>query len=65
MDVDFLLVVHSFASWSEILLPEISVCALIFCIAMLCFVHRSWWTVVEIRSFSRWLCWDEGGKCDC
>ena len=56
----FLQVVPLFASWSTILPPEILMCALIFCIAMLCLVHIIWWTMTKISSLSGWLCWAEG-----
>ena len=52
--------VPSFASWFAISLPEIPVCALTYCIVMLCLVHRIWWTMVKISSLSGWLCWDQG-----
>ena len=49
-----------FVSWSMILLPKTLMCAPTFCILMLCLVHRIRWTMVEISSFSEWLCWTKG-----
>ena len=55
MRVGLLRLVPLFASWYAISLPKIPVCALTFCIVMLCLVHRIWWTIVEMSSLSGWL----------
>ena len=45
--IGLLQVVPLFASWSSILLPEILMHALTFCIVMLCLMHKIWWTMVS------------------
>ena len=52
-------VIPLFASWSVILLHEIQMCALTFCMVMLCLVHKICWTMAHINSLSGGLCWDE------
>ena len=42
-----------FASWFDISLPEIPVCAPTFCIVILCLVRRIWWTMAK-----QVVCWD-------
>lgn len=54
--VGLLQVVPSFASLYMNSLPKNLMCALAFCIVMLCLIHGIWWTMVEISSLSGWLC---------
>ena len=52
--------VLSFASWLAILLPIMPMCALTFCIVILCVEHVIWLTMAMMSSLSWWLCWDNG-----
>ena len=45
-------VVPLFASWFAISLPMILICALTFCIVMLCLIERIWYTMAKMNSLS-------------
>jgi hypothetical protein len=39
-------------------------CAPVFCIVMLCLIHRIWWTMIETSSLLWRLYWHEGTVSD-